>query len=153
MFFPSRRIRRTFLVPLAGGLLLGAATVAWRAHDLWAFVLPPVAAPAPTTQAVPVSPPTRLGTPPRSAALPVARAAVHREELGGCRPDQDLSCTVIRETASGFIVFTRAYRDGSQAAVLPSGGDGQPGVCVMPTQLVPSPTATSRYPNGAPILD
>jgi hypothetical protein len=153
MLFVARRIRRSFLVPLAGGLFLGAATVAWHAHDLWAFVLPPVTAPPPKVQAVPVPPAARLGSTARPAALPVARGAVHREELGGCRPDQDLSCTVIRETASGFIVFTRAYRDGSQAAVLPSGGDGQPGVCVMPSPPVPSPTATARYPNGAPILD
>lgn len=145
--------RRTIIFALAGGLLLVSAL--GRAQRIWAFVVPPV---KPLAMPSPIQAPSAAGhrEPALHPAAPVARPPLTHEELSGCRPGQDISCTVIRETAAGFIVWTRAYRDGSQAAVIPApsvSGEGKPGVCVMPTAQSLPASVLSRLPNGAPILD
>jgi len=148
--------RRTIILALAGGLLLVSAL--GKGQRIWAFVIPPLK-PQAAPSVVPASPASRhepAVRPAASVAAPAARPPLTHEDLSGCRPGQDISCTVIRETAGGFIVWTRAYRDGSQAAVIPApsvSGEGKPGVCVMPAAQALPTSVLSRLPNGAPILD
>jgi len=144
--------RRTIITFAASGLLLVSAL--GTGQRIWAFVVPPfVPAVKPLVAPLPATVQASAATRHEPA---LRRADPSHEDLSGCRPGQDISCTVIRETAAGFIVWTRAYRDGSQAAVIPApsvSGEGKPGVCVMPAaQAVPT-SVLSRLPNGAPILD
>jgi hypothetical protein len=99
----------------------------------------------------------RPADPPRSRPSFSARPAPARLATGAkgadlqCLPDQDVSCTLVRETPNGVLVWTERYRPAPSSAhwslVLDTGtlilGD--------PVAFVPDPTSST--PNGAPILE
>jgi hypothetical protein len=89
-----------------------------------------------------------------------------------CRPDEDIACTVIRETAQGVLIVTyRASATGAAAterktwAVVSGAPAGAPAASAGTVYVVPSlpqnqvaatghsATATAALPNGAPILE
>jgi len=148
-------------------MVIGVGAVGLHAGSSLAFVVPPTGASTvsdsqPTANRGAASKST-APRPSSAARFPAGLGAAsagsdRREDMAGCHPGEDISCTVVRETSGGLVVFTRAYRDGSQVAVVPAAGVpvldfGGSGVCVVPGRSVLPLTATSRYPNGAPILE
>lgn len=102
----------------------------------------------------------------KTTAQPVAPHPLAAEDAYRCHPSEDISCTVIRETAAGTMIVT--LRPAGQSAVgpawmvvsgvPPSPGPHPPGtIWVVPSsagQAEPSPQEQAlNSVNGAPILD
>ncbi|HVT06126.1 MAG TPA: hypothetical protein VHO67_01650 [Polyangia bacterium] len=102
----------------------------------------------------------------KTATQTVAPHPLAAEDAYRCHPSEDISCTVIRETAGGTMIVT--FRPAGQSAVSPawmvvSGAPPSPGphppgtIWVVPSstdQAKPSAQEQAlNSPNGAPILD
>ena len=121
---------------------------------------------AETGAADPAKPPPEHAVRKKTATQPVAPHRLVDEDASRCHPSEDISCTVIRETAAGTMIVT--FRPAAQSAVSPawivvsgappSAGPHPPGtIWVVPSstgQAEPSPQEqVVNYVNGAPILD
>jgi hypothetical protein len=102
----------------------------------------------------------------KAATQPVAPHPAAAEDAYRCHPNEDIACTVVRETAAGTMIVT--YRPAARSATTPAwmivsgpppSAGPQPGgtIYVVPTSTrEPAPLpqqAALMYVNGAPILD
>jgi hypothetical protein len=170
MRHPSR-----FLVTVLIGatLALAGAAAAVKAQESqagghaapmtpFAPVAPAVAVPA--RQSVVASPAPAVATP-VAATPPPRRPPARLASAGGdqyrCHPDEDIACTIVRETSRGLVISTvrpiRTQGSWSVVSGVPAGSEMVTGGTIY---VVPSAAAVTRdrdesitYPNGAPILD
>lgn len=89
----------------------------------------------------------------RAPALPSVGADLADLADLQCLPDQDVSCTLVRETPNGVLVWTERYqpapsRTARWSLIL------EPGTRVSGDPVRVAPTdALASTPNGAPILE
>jgi len=71
-----------------------------------------------------------------------------------CHRDQDLACTVVRETPAGVWVWTERFRPAEPGTTGWTLAVGAGPVSAVPSlHFVATPTPTRPTPNGAPILE
>lgn len=86
-------------------------------------------------------------------AEPAAPATASTEPEPWCHRDQDLACTLVRETPGGVWVWTERFRpieSGTGSWTLAVGAGPIASVALVPHVVVAAPLST---PNGAPILE
>ena len=93
---------------------------------------------------------------PPAAAEPAAPSAPSPEPEPWCHRDQDLACTLVRETPAGVWVWTERFRSleaGSGGWTLSVGAGPVSSIPVVPHFVAAVPPPVHPTPNGAPILE